>query len=297
MRNTSPAKENPTAQANNWLTITDEEFHQLRNFIHESTGIALSEHKRMLVCSRLAKRLRHYGLTRYTDYYKLLTQEDPEGHELLEMINAITTNKTEFFRERHHFQFLTEHVFPAIKQAASRGDSRRIRIWSAGTSTGEEAHSLAMITLESFPSGCGWDIKILATDIDTNVINHAKRGIYTSEQASRIDESLLHRYFLKGNGEFEGYVCARPELKALLRFRHLNLLEQPWPMRGPFDVILFRNVIIYFDKPTQHMLIACMAQMLKHGGYLMLGHSESIHGISEGFNCIGHSTYQRQFDQ
>ncbi|MHB8535523.1 MAG: CheR family methyltransferase [Sulfuricaulis sp.] len=274
------------------LNIANSEFRQLREFIHRHTGIALSEHKRALVCSRLAKRLRHHGLQRYADYYALLTEADPEGHERVAMINAITTNKTDFFREPHHFRFLSENVFPAWRQNPNR--ERPLRMWSAAASTGEEAYSLAVTALESMPSFNEQDIRILATDIDTEVLSRAGNGIYTIDQARRVPQELLSRYFFKGRGEQDGLVMVKPILKALIHFHWLNLLEEPWPMQGLFDVILCRNVLIYFDKATQLKLFQRMGNALKKEGYLMLGHSEAIHGLNDLFRPVGHSIYQHR---
>jgi chemotaxis protein methyltransferase CheR len=277
--------------ADSGLTITDSEFRQLREFIHAHTGIALSDYKRALVCSRLAKRLRYHGLRHYADYYQLLTCGDPQGQELAAMINAITTNKTEFFREPHHFRFLAEEVFTAWRQDPNR--TRPLRLWSAATATGEEAYSLAITALEAMPSFNEHDIRILATDIDTEVLARAASGVYTLEQASRrIPRELLHRYFFKGRGAHEGEVMAKPVLKSLIHFAHLNLLDDPWPMQGPFDVILCRNVLIYFDKPTQQKLFRRLGTILRKDGYLLLGHSEAMHGLSDHFQAVGHSIYQ-----
>ena len=272
------------------LTISDAEFRQLREFIHAHTGIALSEHKKALVCSRLSKRLRHHGLPRYSDYYVLLVENDPEGMELMAMINAITTNKTDFFREPHHFRFLAEQVFPAYKQNPHR--ERPLRMWSAAASTGEEAYSLAMTAREAMPSFNEQDIRLLATDIDTDVLSRAASGIYTHTQASQIPEALLRRYFLKGKGTHEGEVMAKPLLKSLVHFHWLNLLEDPWPMQEKFDVIFCRNVLIYFDKPTQQKLFQRLAGALRKDGYLMLGHSEAMHGWDNIFKPVGYSIYQ-----
>ncbi len=272
------------------LNITDEEFSQLREFIHAHTGIALSRHKRALVCSRLAKRLRYHDLKHYADYYALLTQSDPEGEELVAMINSITTNKTDFLRESHHFRFLAEEIFPVYRHNPNR--QRPLRLWSAAASTGEEAYSLAMTALECMPSFNEQDIRILATDIDTDVLAHAENGIYTLAQAKHIPESLLHRYFLKGQGAHEGKVMAKPTIKSLVHFHRLNLQDEPWPMQALFDVIFCRNVLIYFDKPTQLKLFQRLGGALKKDGYLMLGHSEAMHGLGEIFKPVGHSIYQ-----
>ncbi len=272
------------------LTISDAEFQQLREFIHAHTGIALSEHKKALVCSRLSKRLRHHDLQHYSDYYVLLVEKDPEGAELMAMINCITTNKTDFFREPHHFRFLVEHVFPAYKQNPNR--ERPLRMWSAASSTGEEAYSLAMTALEAMPSFNERDIRILATDIDTDVLSRAASGVFSRTQAKQIPEALLHRFFLQGKGAHEGEVMAKPPLKSLVHFHWLNLQEDPWPMQEKFDVIFCRNVLIYFDKPTQLKLFQRMGGALKKDGYLMLGHSEAMHGLSDLFKPVGHSIYQ-----
>lgn len=271
--------------------ITDAEFQQLREFIHSHTGIALSDHKRALVYARLARRLRHHRLDSFADYYQLLTERDPEGQELVEMINCITTNKTDFFREPHHFKFLAERVLPEIRTHVV-GSARRVRLWSAGTATGEEAYTLAMTVREAFPLIESWDIRILATDIDTRVLAHAERGEYSLEQAQRVPQALLQRYFYQGEGQHAGYVQVKPALKEVVRFRRLNLMDDRWPMRGLFDVIFCRNVIIYFDRETQRRLIERFSQLLRPGGYLMLGHSESLTDGGGKMRHMSQSVYQ-----
>lgn len=272
------------------FAITDSEFRWLRDLIHAHTGIALSTHKRALLCSRLGKRLRHHRLHRFTEYYRLLTEQDPDGVELVEMINAITTNKTDFFREPHHFAFLRERLPPLLRAR----EPARLRVWSAGTSTGEEAYSIAM-TLRDIGYAVGVsDIRILATDIDTRVLAHAIRGVYTIEQAGHVPPPLRQRWFLLGQGANAGQVRVKPELQDLISFRHLNLMENPWPMQGPFDVIFCRNVIIYFDQATQQQLIGRFARLLRADGYLVLGHSESIHDSSVGLQHVAPSVYQRK---
>lgn len=270
------------------LTISDQEFRQFRELIHRHTGIALSDHKRALVCSRLARRLRHYRFSTYAQYYALLTQTDPDGAELMEMINAITTNKTDFFRESHHFTFLAEQVFPAYR----RESRQHLRLWSAAAATGEEAYSLAITVSDAFSPLSNWDIRILATDIDTQVLAKAQNGVYTLPHAHGIGLAHLKRYFLKGSGPNEGLLQVKQELKNLLQFRQLNLIHERWPMHGPFDIIFCRNVLIYFDKATQNQVLERMAALLRKDGYLMLGHAESIHGFDRLFRPVGHSIYQ-----
>jgi chemotaxis protein methyltransferase CheR len=206
------------------------------------------------------------------------------------MINSITTNKTDFFREPHHFRFLSEHVFPAYKQNPNR--ERPLRMWSAASSSGEEAYSLAMTALESMPAFNEQDIRILATDIDTDVLSRAASGIYTLAQASQIPEPLLRRHFKKGQGAHQGEVLVNSSLRSLVHFHWLNLQEDPWPMQEKFDIIFCRNVLIYFDKPTQQKMFQRLAGALKKGGYLMLGHSEAMHGLNEIYKSVGHSIYQ-----
>ncbi len=270
--------------------IQDAEFYRLRDFIRVHTGISLSEHKRALVCARLARRLRHHNLDNYTDYYKLLTEADPDGIELSEMINAITTNKTGFFREFHHFEFLTQVVFPAWRA----GRQRRFRIWSAATSTGEEPYSLAMTILESFPDIADWDIRILATDIDTVVLAHAEQGVYTLNHLEGVSDMRVRRHFLRGRGDMEGLAMVKPALRDLIRFRRLNLVENSWPIRGPLDLVFCRNVLIYFDKDTQERLFVRFADLMRDGGHLMLGHAEYIHGYERLFTSVRHSTFLRR---
>jgi len=271
------------------FTISDKEFRYLRDIIYAHTGISLSDHKRALVCARLARRLHHWNLSNYSEYYELITEKDPQGRELTEMINAITTNKTDFFREQHHFQFLSDHVFPAIRAS----HNRRVRIWSAAASTGEEPYSLAMTVCESLAL-TEYDVKILASDIDTNVLQRAVRGVYPLAAVMRLPETLRERYFLKGIGASDGSARVKPLLQSFIRFRRLNLIDESWPMQGPFDVIFCRNVLIYFDKDTQRRLLLRFAQMLRPGGYLMLGHAEAIQGFERILRTVGHSIYERR---
>lgn len=272
-------------------SLTLKEFKLFRELIYRQTGIALSDHKRALVYSRLSKRLRLHGLNSYRDYYDLLQNNDPGGVELMEMVNAITTNKTSFFRENHHFTFLNDHVFPKFREAAAKGRSKYIRMWSAGCSTGQEAYSIALSLLGAFPPGTGWSVKVLATDIDTNVLNKAGQGVYPIEQAEDIPSHYLSKYFFKGTGENRGCFRTSDELKNIIDFQKLNFLDSSWPIKGQFDIIFCRNVIIYFDKSMQQKLIKRFRQYLPNDGYLMLGHSESLHGhdtdlINQGKNIF-----------
>jgi chemotaxis protein methyltransferase CheR len=276
--------------------ITDPEFHLIQTLVRRHTGIALSEHKRSLVVSRLGRRLRALELSSFRSYCDYL--ERPEGAgELENFVNAITTNKTDFYRERVHFDFLAQEVIPALKARAARTGERRIRIWSAGCSTGEEPYTIAITLREGLGSLLGWDARILASDIDTNVLARAAEGVYALDRVADIPGAVLHAQFLRGTGGHAGHVRVRPEVQALVTFRQVNLLEEPWPIRAMFDCIFCRNVIIYFDKPTQARLMQRFALSLKDDGYLFLGHSESLHGVCDRFAFLRNTIYRKAIQE
>jgi chemotaxis protein methyltransferase CheR len=274
------------------VAITDREFDLFRRLVHRHAGIALSEHKRQLVQARLAKRLRALGLESFTEYYTLLTEHDPHGEETTRFVNAMTTNKTNFFREPHHFDYLAREWIPAVKDRAVRRGDRSLRIWSAGCSTGEEPYTIAIVLSEGLGSLLGWDLRILASDIDTEVLERAARGTYTLEQVSAIPPDARARHFLRGRGQHDGLVQARPELRAPIAFRRINFLDDPWPIRARFDVVFCRNVLIYFDRPTQRRILERFVGLLKPDGLLFLGHSESIHGLLDGLVHLGNTIYR-----
>lgn len=281
----------PPITVGNPFRLTDDDFEQLRRLIFKHTGISLSDHKRALVYSRLARRLRHFGFTTYAEYYRLLDEQDVDGLELVEMINAITTNKTGFYRENHHFTFLKESFFPELRRTVS-GAVRTVRIWSAASSTGEEPYTIAMVARDALPENEGWRIDIQATDIDTSVLQRAEAGVYPDQQIEDVPAAMLHKYFLKGKGDNAGFVKAGPQIRSLIHFQRLNLNSQVWPWREPFDIIFCRNVMIYFNKDTQHELIRRMIARLKPGGYLMLGHSEFLHGHVDGVEHLRKNIYR-----
>jgi len=269
------------------FTLSNNEFNQIRKLVIEHTGISLSDAKRNLVYGRLAKRLRKTNIGDFGSYIALL--ESPEGKdELANFTNAITTNLTSFFRENHHFEFLKSDVLPNLLKINS--DTKRIRIWSAGCSTGEEPYSIAMTVREMIPESKGWDIKILATDLDTNVLAHAQAGVYSLERINNVDKTCLKRWFLRGKGEQSDSIKVRSELQNMITFRQLNLME-PWPLKNQFDIIFCRNVVIYFDKPTQRVLFKRYHDVLKDTGHMFIGHSETMFKVSEDFQLIGNTTY------
>jgi chemotaxis protein methyltransferase CheR len=272
--------------------VSDEEFTLIQSLIKAQTGIALSEHKRSLVASRLGRRLRALGLPSLRTYYDYLM--GPNGTaEMENFVNAMTTNKTDFFREPAHFEFLEREVLPGLMARALRTGERRIRIWSAGCSTGEEPYTISLALCETLGKMLAWDVRILASDIDTEVLRRASEAIYPQERASEIPTALLQRYFLRGTGSNAGLVKVGREIRSLVTFRRINLLEEPWPIRTLFDCIFCRNVIIYFDRTTQCRLMSRFAATLKDDGYLFLGHSESLHGVSDQFGVLRNTIYRK----
>ncbi len=267
--------------------LSDDEFAFLADLVHRRAGIALGPQKRELVRSRLSKRVRQLGLAGFADYCSLVG--GPEGaEELGRALNAITTNLTRFFREPHHFDHLRA-LLPRLAEAKQDGE-RRLRLWSAGCSTGEEPYSMAMVLLEALGNLRGWDARILATDIDTDVLARARIGRYSAEAAANLPDRYRSRHVRKGPG---GQVEMLPELKALIAFKALNLVVGRWPMKRPFDAIFCRNVVIYFDRPTQKRLFDQLADALEPGGHLYIGHSETLSGISDRFELVGQTIYRR----
>lgn len=270
------------------FVFTDKDFRLIQNLVGRHTGISLSDAKRDLVYSRLARRLRALGMVHFKDYIHVLDDENED--ELIQFTNAITTNLTSFFRENHHFEHLAKTALPEIMKRNAQ--SRRIRIWSAGCSTGEEPYSLAMTIRETVPATQGWDVKILATDLDSNVLERAQNGLYAEERVNGISKSRLRKYFMKGRGENSENVRVSPSLQELITFKQLNLMHE-WPIKGPFDIIFCRNVVIYFDKPTQKILFERYANILHPEGYLYVGHSESLYRVTKKFELIGNTIYKQ----
>lgn len=270
----------------NEFVFTDRDFRYISSLIGEHAGIVLGEVKRDLVYGRLVKRLRALGMRRFSDYCDYLQRGDNDEFE--QFVNALTTNLTSFYRESHHFDYLESVILPGLIREPGR---RSLRIWSAGCSTGPEPYSIAMSVAESVPAD--WDVKILATDIDTKVISTAQAGVYDLEVAQRgLTQQRLKRWALRGKGERSTQIKMRPELQSMIRFRPLNLLE-PWPLKNAFDVVFCRNVVIYFDKATQEKLFDRFANQLAPDGHLIIGHSESLNKICDRFSLVGKTIYRR----
>jgi chemotaxis protein methyltransferase CheR len=264
--------------------VEDAEFAFFRDLVHTRSGIALKESKRSLVAARLGRRLRALGLSSFAEYRRFLEISDPSGSELALMINCMTTNKTSFFREGKHFAILKDSIL-----AAARAGQKTYRIWSAACSTGEEPYSIAMTALGVAGAV---EVCILASDLDTEVLASAEQAVYPMESLEEMDDQARRRYFLRGRDEREGWVLVKPAVRQLVTFRHINLIEEPWPLQTRFDAIFCRNVIIYFDRQTQARLFGRLAQYLATGGLLFVGHAETLFWLDELFVPIDHSVYR-----
>jgi chemotaxis protein methyltransferase CheR len=271
-------------------SLGDAEFQFLRDFVYQYCGISLGEQKRQLVQGRLLRRLRALKLKDFGAYCELL-RRDPEG-ELGELASVISTNVTSFFREMHHYDLLTNELLPRWLEEKKNGG--RLRIWSAGCSTGEEPYAAAMVLAEALErTGSKVDARILATDLSPQALETARAGTYPADRLAGVSEARRNRWFLKGEGSYEGWVRVHPRLRELVTIQPLNLLHD-WPMHGPFDLIFCRNVVIYFDKPTKQRLFERYAGLLEQGGYLFLGHSESMYGLSDSFELVGRTVYRKR---
>lgn len=269
-------------------TLSDKDFKYVCELVYETTGIVLDERKREMIYRRLTRRTRQLKLKTFGCYCDLLRSGGEE--ELANFFNIITTNLTSFFREEHHFNFLRDKFIP--EHMKRRESDRKLRIWSSACSTGEEPYSLAIALHEAMGSSLDvWNVKILATDLDTEVLNTAKSGVYKDERIESLSEERKNTWFKAGTGNNESMIKVNPKLQNLITFNALNLLEK-WPMKGVFDVIVCRNVLIYFDRKTQNDLVSRFTKMLRPNGILMLGHSESIDAKSFGLTLIGKTTFR-----
>ncbi|PHS68102.1 MAG: chemotaxis protein CheR [Methylophaga sp.] len=268
--------------------FTDASFERIRKFVTENTGIVLTEAKKDMVYGRLSKRIRKGGFGGFDAFCDALDSGDEEEQDF--MINAITTNLTAFFRENHHFEYLANTLIPEL--VAKKGSYKRIRIWSAGCSTGEEPYSIAMTLKESLPDFDDWDVKILATDLDANVVAHGKAGIYREDRITGLPDDRIQRWFKRGRGDHADMVKVSTELQQMITFKRLNLLHQ-WPMKGPFDFMFCRNVVIYFDKDTQRVLFKRYADLLAPEAHLFIGHSETLYKVSDDFSSLGKTIYKK----
>jgi chemotaxis protein methyltransferase CheR len=263
--------------------FTARDFERVRGLIYKRAGIALADSKQEMVYSRLARRLRANGITSFVQYLDDL-ERGSNDQEWEAFTNALTTNLTSFFREAHHFPILAEHV------AKLKGQGQ-IEVWCSASSTGEEPYSIAITLCEAFGTLTP-PAHIIATDIDTNVLNTAANGVYPMDRVEKLSPERARRFFLKGKGEQTGLVRVRPELRKMITFKQLNLLSDNWPISGQFDVIFCRNVMIYFDKPTQGKILSRFAPLMKPDGLLFAGHSENFLYVTDAFKLRGKTVYE-----
>ncbi len=273
------------------LVISDREFSTVQKLIYDLAGIVLSDSKRIMVQGRLNKRLRALEMESYGDYIDYLL--DPRhADETPLFINALTTNKTDFFRERHHFDFLANTAFPEFVRRSKQGRAQRLRIWCSASSTGEEPYSIAIAIREFFGLDSPWDIRVLASDIDTAVLDAAKKGVYAEDRLMDMPRPIVLKYFDRESRTSTDWI-AKSSLRDLITFRRINLQEASWPIQTSFDIIFCRNVMIYFDGESQRKIIRHFSDYLDPDGYLILGHSESLIGISDQFKLLGETVYHK----
>jgi chemotaxis protein methyltransferase CheR len=266
--------------------LAEREFRLFQGLIYEQTGIYLAESKKALLIGRLSRRLRELGMSSFTEYYHYVTDEDAD--ERVRMIDCICTNETHFFREPQQFEFLENRVIPEWKSSSA---PRRVRVWSAACSTGEEPYTIAMVLLSHLPADSGWEIEILASDISSRVLARASEGVWPLERSTEIPERMLKRFMLRGTRAQEGKMKAGDELRSVIRFERINLNEHPYPVKGPFDLIFCRNVLIYFDGESKARVVRNLVDHLTPEGQLFLGHAESILGPSALVRRVGPTVY------
>lgn len=272
------------------FAFSDTDFRNLAQFAYDQAGIALSDSKRNLVYSRLSRRLRTLGLSSFREYREYLAAN---GSELEPFINAISTNLTKFFREIHHFDHFRTHVAVPFAQATNGASGRRLRVWSAGCSTGEEPYTIAVVLKREIRDVKRHDVRILATDIDTEVLAKGTRGEYPISSIDDVPKTYREFFQSAAGDRRSTAVIMNPEAQSLVTFRRLNLMEA-WPFSGRFDAIFCRNVMIYFDGPTKAALVDRFTQQLLPGGWLYIGHSESLIGVHPGLKLVGRTVYRRE---
>ncbi len=272
------------------ISLSDDEFNKLRSLVFKVSGISLADTKKELVISRFSRRVKGLKLNSFSEYYNLLVS--PSGFtEVQNFINSITTNKTDFFRESHHFDFIISNFIPEI---LAKG-KKPVRIWSAACSTGEEPYTIAMVMHRHLVEPYSIPVKIFASDIDTNALKTASAGVYDSQTISPIPEHYLKRYFLRGKDNNKGLFKIKNEIREMVTFKKLNFIAEEYPITNTFDIIFCRNVIIYFNAETKKLVISKILRFLNEGGYLMMGHSETLFNIIDGLVYLKNTIYQKHF--
>jgi chemotaxis protein methyltransferase CheR len=270
--------------------LTVEEFSLFQGLILRESGIHLGAKNRAMLISRLWRRLRALELNSFAAYFRRVKVD---SEEMVRMLDCVCTNETHFFREPAAFECLRQHVFPAWRRAADNAErSRTLRVWSAACSTGEEPYSLAMTLVTEFPREAGWNVEVLGTDLSTKVLAKASKGVWPAEKVSGVPMHYQRQFFLKGFGPDKGKIKAGDELRRIVRFQRLNLTKDPCEVSGPFDLIFCRNVLIYFQWETKLQVVNRLGRFLTLGGYLFLGHAESLHGVTDQLESVTPMVFQ-----
>ena len=273
--------------------LSNEEFELFRRLIYDSCGISLSSSKKELVKARLSKRLTKVGIDTFKDYHKYVTKTDRTGKELVHLIDSISTNKTDFFREKKHFDLLNTSILPSLISSKTKAGIKKLRIWCAASSSGEEPYTLAMTVFNHLKPNNGWDVKILATDISTKILQKAINGIYRKELLKDIPPGTISTHFSSVLYENTNCYKVNDHLKGIVTFRKFNLMTSEFPFKNPFDFIFCRNVMIYFDPETQNRLVSKFYDCLPKDGYLFIGHSETLSRSNTSFKYIQPAVYQK----
>ena len=272
--------------------LSDKDFRRLSSLIYDKWGIKLPPAKKTMVSSRLRKRLKPLGLPSFNAYIDYVLSPAGRHNEWNHLIDAISTNKTDFFREKSHFDFLSSRLLPGIAHGLRQTAGRMLRVWSAGCSSGEEPYTMAMVLSEYQAQNPWFGFSITATDINNQVLDEAFQGIYDDETINPVPKFMLYKYFMRGRGSQAGYHRVVPELRQRICFQRVNLMDRNFGFKSTFDIIFCRNVIIYFDQPTQRQLFQKFYNNLNPDGFLFLGHSENLHGMEDKFVKIESSVYQ-----
>jgi chemotaxis protein methyltransferase CheR len=271
--------------------MKDKEFKQFSSFIYDKVGIQLPPTKKTMLEARLQKRLKAINCATFEEYGQFVFSPQGQQSELVHLIDVVTTNKTDFFREPGHFAFLTEKALPTLLSQRDRSPSQPIRIWSAGCSSGEEPYTLAMVAADFAAEQRGFRFSILASDISTRILDTARTAIYPEERTEDIAVNIKKRYLLRSRDRQRGLIRICPELRAMVSFQRINFMDEDFGLKEKMDIIFCRNVVIYFDKPTQQNLMRKFHRQLRPGGYLFLGHSETLNGIDVDFKAVGSTVY------
>lgn len=272
------------------VTLTDDDFRQISSIVYDHCGINLHDGKKELIRARLAKKIRAGKFKSFPEYLEHI-QSDKSGRSFSDFIDVLSTNLTSFFRENQHFDYVKNTLLPRIIEKKQNASSNRIRVWSAGCSSGEEPYSIAITLLENLPGG-RWDAKILATDISTRILDKAKAGVYAPDRVSPVPPQEKNKYLVQTTQGGQKVFEVSRLLREMITFRYLNLMND-WPIKGPLDFIFCRNVMIYFDKPTQALLVNRYWNLLDSGGILFTGHSESLTGIEHKFKYVQPTIYMK----